>query len=1268
MHRAASSWLSTLTKFGFEKLRRGRPRRCNYSRRLRAEALEERRMLAALNLTESDVFAYANPGAGELGNDDQDDSLPTAVASAAGSFSNGVVDYSSFVSSTASVISPGGILPDDPSFPLSDWWRDANGTFVYAQGMEQASWEDGATSAGLDAATASEAHSTYEFDGITSDTLFVRLQFSGLIFSLLGDDVPTEFFHSGLGFSATLKFELFRDDDVDPLRTAQVSVDDANPPFGPQKLLIWEDLDGDGTDEFTENDYSPAFNIQYAFTVEVQDGDVLKFHSEGGSGPFPEFMRDDLATITGGAGVFRAGGLDSGGFFNFWSGFAGIAGRVNPFGSEMPAPDPNDTTPPQVTNVTISGTNSIDDPYVFSDHDGSGEQLVPIAVNGADTIEIEFSEDVYVFREDLTLIGLHPGNEPSVEDFTLNGNVATWVFSEPFAPDQYRITLDDFVTDTSFNFLDGEWDNPTAINDPASSEFGSGDSTAGGDFEFDFTTALVVSTEIDDGDDDDYSVGNLSIREAVNVAASLTGPQTIVFAQNVVDVGEIQLNSPIVIGTISEPLSSDLVIQGPGFTKLTIDLNGNPGSVFSVERGTGDVTISGLTITGATYGMAKGVSKTSTYSSQNLTLEGVRVTGNSFGVQYAYNGSLTVRDSEIVDNLGYADFGFGVSISYASSHIERSTIAKNEGSGVSVGHGSATIVNTTVSDNKSPFGALTIAWGSALLVNTTIVKNHAVLGSGGVYLYTHGSAEIHNSIVSLNTLGASNVPSDLASGGGTFDSSSSYNLVGENDSTSFPSGNGNTFGVTAGDLNLTPDLANYGGITRTYGLMDNSWAINAGDNQYVNGQIGDEILYDQRGEGFARIFDDDDDIVDIGAFESGNMSYLGAAALAGDEMDGIYVDGELSLREALAMAAEMPGPETIYIDASAGTITLNDEYGELLIDSDVTIIGPGADLLTIDADGEGRVFRVASGNTVEISGLTIKGGATTGGNDGAGIHNYDSDLTLRSVVVTENHSADHGGGVYNHEGTVHIIASTISANTATTGGGISSRSNEVDSLVIEGSAIINNEATHAGGIRVDDISNISGPSATIINTTISGNDSDNDAGGIQTTPFFLLTIVNSTITNNSAGGIGGGIRNSGGSVKLYNSIIAGNTAGGSTWRVDWADNGAHSSSANNLIGVNGTSGLTHGVAGNQVGSTTTPLDPLLTALGDYGGPTLTHALLEDSPAIDAGDNDVALTYGALDENSKDQRGLLRISDWEEDDDDDLIDIGAVELAVEEVYS
>src|SRR5262249_30264521 len=61
-------------------------------------------------------------------------------------------------------------------------------------------------------------------------------------------------------------------------------------------------------------------------------------------------------------------------------------------------------------------------------------------------------------------------------------------------------------------------------------------------------------------------------------------------------------------------------------------------------------------------------------------------------------------------------------------------------------------------------------------------------------------------------------------------------------------------------------------------------------------------------------------------------------------------------------------------------------------------------------------------------------------------------------------------------------------------------------------------------------------------------------------------------------------------------------------------NGPVDSGTSNLIGTCSGCGLSNGTGGNQVGVT----NALLAPLGNYGGPTQTHALLPGSPAINKG--------------------------------------------------
>ena len=195
----------------------------------------------------------------------------------------------------------------------------------------------------------------------------------------------------------------------------------------------------------------------------------------------------------------------------------------------------------------------------------------------------------------------------------------------------------------------------------------------------------------------------------------------------------------------------------------------------------------------------------------------------------------------------------------------------------------------------------------------------------------------------------------------------------------------------------------------------------------------------------------------------------------------------------------------------------------------------------------------------------------------------------------------------------------------------------------------------------------------ISNSTLSGNratsaGSSAQGGAIYNAANANLKVNNSTIVGNLVRGLnnteegigiesaGGGIYNeppqgetAGGTATLRHAIVAGNSA------TNFGPDLAHQfvSQGFNLIGNgDGSSGIVHGTNGDQVGTTASPIDPRLAPLGDYGGPTLTHALLPDSPARNAGDPAFPVTD--LDPAiSTDQRGLPRVRNGR-------IDIGAYE--------
>lgn len=164
-------------------------------------------------------------------------------------------------------------------------------------------------------------------------------------------------------------------------------------------------------------------------------------------------------------------------------------------------------------------------------------------------------------------------------------------------------------------------------------------------------------------------------------------------------------------------------------------------------------------------------------------------------------------------------------------------------------------------------------------------------------------------------------------------------------------------------------------------------------------------------------------------------------------------------------------------------------------------------------------------------------------------------------------------------------------------------------------------------------------------------------------------MINVTITNNRAGDFhGGGLFNDNGTVILRNTVVVGNLLGAST-TADDISGMVDTTSSFNLIGTGGSGGLSNGTNNNQVGV----VDSRLATLANYGGPTLTHALLLGSPAIDAGGNaNLPSDTFDLDGDGNhsesipfDQRGVgfARIVDGPDADTTDTVDIGAFEAQV-----
>ena len=189
---------------------------------------------------------------------------------------------------------------------------------------------------------------------------------------------------------------------------------------------------------------------------------------------------------------------------------------------------------------------------------------------------------------------------------------------------------------------------------------------------------------------------------------------------------------------------------------------------------------------------------------------------------------------------------------------------------------------------------------------------------------------------------------------------------------------------------------------------------------------------------------------------------------------GICPGASCTLRQAIATA--VPGTTITFAANVRGTINLTS--GELLINKNLTINGPGANLLSVQRSAVGgtpafRIFNITPNSVIAaISGLTIANGNSP--SNGGGISNTGA-LTISNSTISGNSTGSSGGGIVT-SGTLNVVNSTVSGNSATGGFG--------------------------GGIY-------NTGTAQIINSTISGNSVSEFSLGI---------------------GSGGGIQNGGGSV------------------------------------------------------------------------------------------------------------------------------------------
>ncbi|WP_291190697.1 choice-of-anchor Q domain-containing protein [Dokdonella sp.] len=719
----------------------------------------------------------------------------------------------------------------------------------------------------------------------------------------------------------------------------------------------------------------------------------------------------------------------------------------------------------------------------------------------------------------------------------------------------------------------------------------------------------------------------------------------------------------------------NLTVQGPADISLT--LSGNHASRVFHHTGHGLLTLDHLAITAGNDTMPRDEGKYTVYygtggavhSDGDVTLSSSSLTNSSvcypvgnnqynegYGGGMFAEGNVSVIRSTVSGNtacgsivpsvLGIVSYhgGAGGGI-FAGGHlyVSYSTISGNQayarGGGGVYGEGNITLVHSAITGNGAvqKGGGVAIRQGDEpigdtlvrLTVRASTISGNTAMDGGGLASLYGSPVDVSDSTIAFNTASRETFDGWRAGGGGVCVNGYSLRLTNSIVANNTAHNNGqditlfNIAGPTppiAGDHNVVmssspaapPDtiaadpgllpLADHGGQTQTHALAPGSVAVDAG-RPYPG------LFFDQRGSGFPRTIGA---AADIGAFESGTPP------------SPVTDCSEAVVRAAIANASD--GGVVDLSPLSHCTITLADGAFTSNVDN-IAIIGPADRTLIFDGDHRDRVILHSGGGILTLDHLDITRGYVDDGKYAGGAVFSSGSIVLASSKVTRS-----------------MIGGPADNALAIGGGGLYALRNvTLDESVVSG----NSSHGRAAGIcaLVGDV--------TIRNSTLSDNHSDLEGGGVFapgcfgvcTVGEFTTTIENSTISGNSAGTNGGGVHVTYGNLVVRNSTIAANAAldtvaGGGIF-VRNVVNGVQLAPAitiaSSIVATNTSAGpaadigsLTslviqgdHDIITAMNGtppSDTLTGDPGLLPLGDYGGPTPTHALATGSLAIDRGSN------------------------------------------------
>jgi hypothetical protein len=701
------------------------------------------------------------------------------------------------------------------------------------------------------------------------------------------------------------------------------------------------------------------------------------------------------------------------------------------------------------------------------------------------------------------------------------------------------------------------------------------------------------------GNCDTPTPGDCPLRRAVTLANQTSADDVIVLTTNV------QLS-------LAGPESENLNVNGD------IDVSGNMDSALTIRSDTGMRKIDSAAI--ANYRLIDA------YTS--LTIEDVEITdGNS--VTNGVGGG----------GVHFVGFDTAATLRLDNAYVHDNLVAA--GAGQSVGGGVA----------ASGVGQVEIVGGSRIENN---VATDPAAGSsaagGGVSIQGNTDLTVSDSTIAGNRAGTGAGPTSGRGGGIDFFNSqpATPNLVVTNS---------NVTGNRAGGLGSTGVIYRGGGIHAE--AQGGGAAVNVDLNggsvsgNFVAGGAGNA-----QGQGGGVSV-----LVNVGA--GNGVLTVDGVTVSGNRAGGFDGVGNPSTTAAQGFGAGISTSADTTITGS----TIEDNFaGVSLPTPALNLSGVGAGIYA--TDGVANPDLILNGTSVAGN---LGGNGNGGSSAGGGIHSSNAGaLTLSGARIVDNESRGGGGGVNRFIQTAgapdSILDSTIAENrSGFQGGGINLETPRLFTItrsLVSGNAVTGTTA-QGGGINAFSSSPSPLGELRLVNSTVTGNTAGDNTPAGSIVPggggialgfgiridfdSVFSTIASNTVfsgTSTTPGfGRGGNIRyfnaSTATAVNMTGTIVSGGAAtgtGASEPNCSLGTNVTFATNGGNLEGLDAggnpttSCGFTNTGLGDQAG-----VNPLLGALADNGGPTLTRALLPGSPAIDAAPSSVC-TPTAL---TTDQRGQPR---------------------------